>query len=304
MAKRNVYPTTEIAHLWFHQTQDSARNPQRNLYFNGSTIYSYRDSYPIGRLVSNAQGERGVLVQENKYGNTTARHIGLVRRAIPYSVQVFTVPGLMTGSNDRASAYDHAHNLEWYGKQLQKRELESKRARSNAGWKGERLQKLLTEANQYARFFALDRVFELTDADTLAGIIKAHKEVARKENAAKLAKIMADVDKWVKGESNWFPSSVRDVYLRIERDEMVTSRGARIPLDHARKGLAFIRKVRESGVEYVRNGHTLHLGHYAIDRIDAYGNLTAGCHYIAYSEIERIAPMLEASKVEGVEICL
>jgi hypothetical protein len=39
--QKNVFTDNrEIAHKWFHQTQDFARNPQRNFYFEGATIYS------------------------------------------------------------------------------------------------------------------------------------------------------------------------------------------------------------------------------------------------------------------------
>src|ERR1019366_8962284 len=57
---------------------------------------------------------------------------------------------------------------------------------------------------------------------------------------------------------------------------------------------SFVRKVRASGQEYVRNGHTIHLGNYVIDRIDSDGSVHAGCHVVRWEEIERIAPQLNA----------
>ena len=44
--------------------------------------------------------------------------------------------------------------------------------------------------------------------------------------------------------------------LRVVDDEVQTSLGARFPVSHAMHALAFIRKVRESGQEYIRNGHS------------------------------------------------
>lgn len=41
------------------------------------------------------------------------------------------------------------------------------------------------------------------------------------------------------------------------------------------------------------NGHTLHLGHYKIDRVTGDGTVYAGCHIVKWSEIERIAGQLE-----------
>jgi hypothetical protein len=82
--------------------------------------------------------------------------------------------------------------------------------------------------------------------------------------------------------------------LRIVCDEVQTSRGARFPIAHAKRVLAFIRRVREFGQAYVRNGHTIHLGPYAIDRIEPDGTVKAGCHVVSWKEIERIAPALDS----------
>jgi hypothetical protein len=83
-----------------------------------------------------------------------------------------------------------------------------------------------------------------------------------------------------------------------------TSRGAQVPVSHALRGLRFVRAVVARGEAFQTNGKTFHLGHYKIDRIDVDGTLTAGCHTIPYSEIERIAPELEriasAEDVSGI----
>jgi hypothetical protein len=79
--------------------------------------------------------------------------------------------------------------------------------------------------------------------------------------------------------------------------QVETSRGARVPVSHALRGLRFVRAIVAKGQPYQRNGHTLHLGDYAIDRIDADGTLHAGCHVISLAEIERIAPILESMAV-------
>ena len=89
--------------------------------------------------------------------------------------------------------------------------------------------------------------------------------------------------------------------LRVEGTEVVTSMGARFPISHARRGLALVRMVRARGVEWVRNGHTLHLGHYAVDSVDVEGNVRAGCHRVLWVDIERIAEEIERAEVVSVE---
>jgi hypothetical protein len=87
--------------------------------------------------------------------------------------------------------------------------------------------------------------------------------------------------------------------LRIDGDEVLTSRGVRFPVSHAKRALAFVRKVRESGQSYIRNGHTIHLGPYAIDRIEPDGTVKAGCHVVSWQEIERMAPILDSTSVSA-----
>lgn len=84
-----------------------------------------------------------------------------------------------------------------------------------------------------------------------------------------------------------------DESVQFAAAQVETSRGAKVPVSHALRGLRFVRNVVKTGQAYQRNGHTLHLGNYAIARVDVDGTLTAGCHVIPYSEIERIAPELE-----------
>lgn len=50
-----------------------------------------------------------------------------------------------------------------------------------------------------------------------------------------------------------------------------------------------LANLRAKGEEYHRNGHTLKIGHYALDSLDKDGTLTAGCHVIAWAEVERLA---------------
>ncbi len=84
------------------------------------------------------------------------------------------------------------------------------------------------------------------------------------------------------------------VGLRIVGDQVETSLGASVPLAHAAAGLALVRRIMQRGKPYQRNGHTVHLGHYAIDSIAVDGTLHAGCHTILIEEINRIAPQIEA----------
>ena len=171
-------------------------------------------------------------------------------------------------------------------------------------WNHEHAARLRDEAFAYCAFFGLPvpnipEVPEL-DSDALTAIRKreakraAEKaEQTKRERAEALVRQQELITKWRAGQ---YSGCLYDVpaMLRIDGDEVQTSRGARFPIAHAKRGLAFVRKVRESGQAYVRNGHTIHLGPYAIDRIEPDGTVKAGCHVVSWEEIERIAPALDS----------
>lgn len=81
------------------------------------------------------------------------------------------------------------------------------------------------------------------------------------------------------------------VYMRLNGDDIETSRGARFPLSHGLKALPLIRAIVAKGETWQRNGKTIHLGNYQIDSIGG-GVIVAGCHTIPISEVERLAASL------------
>ncbi len=79
--------------------------------------------------------------------------------------------------------------------------------------------------------------------------------------------------------------------LRIKDDVIETSRGAKIPLEHAVKFWSLINSWHQKGITYTKNNHSIHLGNYAVTRFEN-DILTVGCHQIPYSEIQNIANQL------------
>lgn len=96
------------------------------------------------------------------------------------------------------------------------------------------------------------------------------------------------------GRDQYWGSDFEHAYLRVKGDTVETSRGARVPLSHVQRALPVVMALIRNGRTYQRNGHTIHLGHYAIDSIDEQGNLRAGCHLFNKAEIERFAGIVEA----------
>jgi hypothetical protein len=320
----------EVCHLWAHQAQSHARGP--SIFFQDTVIYSYGTHFPMANIVTDKSGSKAVLFTTGTYGPTTAKHLTYTRRACSH-MAVFNVPNVRFSFGAFSSESPdtktlHGFNLAEYGKRIAEQTSKLERCRVWVRGELDRLEKLVAEANVYSGFFKLRKKFKNPYAGDKGEAIVAKKEArqteldrTRNERQAAQALIekqrsirivcprihearaaqLAELDRLANeariwkdgGNARYFPASFPTM-LRVKGAEVETSRSARFPIEHAIKGLALVRLVRARGEAYQRNGHTLHLGHYAIDRIDASGNVSAGCHYVEYAEIERIAPELEA----------
>jgi len=86
---RHVFSSNrEVVRVWASRSQDDGR--AGNVNFKGDIIYSY-GHYAIGRFVNDA-----VLIQSNRYSNSTAKHINLVSGAVMlrWRRPVFYVPNI------------------------------------------------------------------------------------------------------------------------------------------------------------------------------------------------------------------
>jgi hypothetical protein len=297
---RTVHPTSEIPHLWIHQTQTEAKNPGHNLYFTGTTIYSYGSHFPMADIVER-KGKRAVMFTTRTYSVTTAKHLSQTKRAVPAGMQVFEVSDIFARKVD-----EHKKNLEGYRRRINEFALKSLRARTtfNKEWKHKEALALAAEASLYAVFFNLRFKPPTVPAldSKLLWDMKAKEDAKRKaqNEAARERRRLADeenlkqfIERFRNGETVYGGGYGAPTMLRLEGEEVVTSRGARVPASHAKRAIKFVRTVMESGQEWQRNGHTFHIGPYSLDKVTATGTVHAGCHVIEWAEIERLAPALE-----------
>lgn len=330
MSKRekHVFDSGEISHLWFHQTQADARNQQGNFYFGGDTIYSYGPHFPIACHVKNSNGKKSaILFTTRGYSSTTSGHISAVRSAIPTGTLIFHVRHPNDGPHSSMTHY--LENIEVLIKSANTRKMETTRNEDT-----QKAKALIIECRAFCQFFKLKTPkfpkLPKIDAEKLARqetaiVDRRNRAIAknkaqweeydrrRKQEAEEwLAKSAEIIEAWRNGDARAHlrnPETL-PVMLRIRTfgadddvqsmvAQVETSRGARVPVSDAIRGLRFVRAIVSKGIPYQRNGHTLHLGHYAIDKIDADGTLHAGCHVIPYSEIERIASQLETMAANG-----
>jgi hypothetical protein len=288
---KNVVSNSEVGHLWYHETQARARNGKNTLYFQGPTIYSYGSHFPIARIVRHG-GAKAVLFTTRSYTNTTARHISYTRRAIPASAIVFRV--------EKPTEAVTIETLKGKEKEAAEAVAKSKHSRKYKALHLSRAQDLLNEARSMASFFCLDyEVAAPEELDNLAEKIEeARKEEAQRQREAaakRLQEAQEDLEAWKRHEISYTGKLhvLTFSYARIQENELVTTKGARVPLEHVKKAAPIVRALIENGRTYKRNGHTIHLGHYVLDEIKEDGTLIAGCHTFERAEVLRILDMVE-----------
>lgn len=133
----------------------------------------------------------------------------------------------------------------------------------------------------------------------LLAVITAEAEALAAE---RIEKERATREAWFAGENVRFYArdAMGAAYLRavkVERDdsgaitggELQTSQGAAVPLTHALRAFQFLKAVKERGQAWQRNGRTLRVGHFQVDRVEANGDFSAGCHAIRWAEVTRVA---------------
>ena len=285
MRTRTVWPVDMVAHLWAHKSQDYARNPGHNFYFSRDTIYSYGSHFPIARHVTR-KGNSAVLFTTRSYSATPAGHKCMVEGACRH-LTVFHVADV-TATRPQFAPY-RAEYMALVGKYAKARQRKPEHL--------DALRRLVEEANGYATFFGLRT--RLTLPDDLTAMIaecqaieKRERERKQREERKRQREAQERLQKWVDGESDYPPSAYgQPIRLRIAGDELQTSRGARVPLDHAVKAFRVLKRLHDKGQAYQRNGHTIHLGHFALDSLDTEGNVTAGCHTVQWEEIARVAAL-------------
>lgn len=305
---RKVVSPQEVTHLWVHRRQDEARNSGDTLYFKGDTIYSYGPHFPIARHLPNG----AIAFTTDSYRQTTARHISLVRQAIPSSKRLIFVhnPCMTADRSDREIAEGKAIDLL---ASAAKRRSDRRRIDDQTEALG-----IAEEFNEYAEAIGSA---ERIDLEPIRGadlallrqrIIERQAEQAaeerRKEEEA--GRRLADkVEAWRNfGDANSWEIRNAPVALRLDvhrtpaypingQQVVETSRGARIPAEDAKRLWPVIQRCMTGERDYEVG---MELGGYRLTKIRRDGSIVVGCHDIAFAEIERIARqlgLLEPSEV-------
>lgn len=293
---KTVFRSSEIAHVWFHAQAPHGKSPGA-MSFQGDVFLSYNTA--IARKVTH-KGQVAVILNDRSFSNTTHKHMGIVRRALPDSV---TVPrfhfddGMGTRLDvSPTQLFDYA--IKCATNALTNSQRPRLQQKTRDAYLASR-QLWLSEAQKVSDFFGLRRkVDDKVDARLAKRIAAAQKaEQKRIAEAQKRAeeRERENLEKWLQGDEaiGYYQIHNSAVHLRLYKGNVETTKGVSIPLAEARLAFRFIAKHRANG--WKRNGEQYNIGGYSLDAINEFG-IVAGCHRISWEEIDRFASLMEWNK--------
>jgi hypothetical protein len=312
---KTVFDNRQCAHVWAQRSQPYGRSG--SMKFEGDVLYSYQT--PIAAfhdIVGVAMNIKVVLIASETFSVTTSsKHMPAARRAVT-NFRTFTVPYIRANS-----AADHKANLAYLVAKFWKEADRLKRARDVWGSPYLQLEPIERDIRAYAQLFGglevpndINSIFvdntiaalraELGAKNNTPAKIAAHARAAAKREAAEQAKREAiaaaqgdRLREWLAGASTWLTDLTLSVnggaYLRIRGDLVQTSQGASVPVADAKRVIGHIRAVMHKpwgGPPHYPKG--LGVGAFTVERVDMNGDIKAGCHFIEFSEIDRIGKLL------------
>ncbi len=283
--KTRYSSNSELAHIWANDPDPSIGKSANSMSCQNGKLYSY--STVIAQIIGDT-----VIYNTASYSVTTSKHQGYAHGASSHFQHkiYLNIPrrGLDSLEFNQLSFNEIA--------QISQNEASSyllKASRSRKYAESYRAQAFRIYDNlvKYAALFNLE--YQAPNYSSLeAQAVEAEKKAKELEKIRRAERIKEQAE----ALENWRAGlDVRNFFeitaLRIKEDQIETTKGARIPVDHAIKFWGLIKSWHEKGVSYVKDHHSIHLGNYSVNRFEN-DVLTVGCHTIPYSEIESIAHQL------------
>lgn len=284
--------SSELFHYWAHQVMPEARCG--NVSFRGPVLYSY--AQPIALLLSNDR----VLLSDRQWSITTSSHQSQARSASNHRTHCYAevIP-------ESLSYFPRAHedNRKVWLEKAERASAELKNHPRRKKSVALRIGTYVSSYNAYRAFFELEwpeltseemlKLVEENAADRAA--IQARRAALDREQR-RLREIDEANDLALWREHKTDRRSFSKMALRVTKDgtEIETTRYANFPIEHAQNIWPLLCRYMQEKRVYKRNGHTIHLGVYALDSFNAdmNGTLVAGCHTVPWEEIESIAAVI------------
>lgn len=215
---RYVVEPAMVAHLWAHQSQESARN-SGNFYFEGKDIYSYGSHFRCASIEMNQKGEKAYLVTTRTYSSTTAGHMSMVRNAIPGYETVFYTPRSVSLKNGKMYKYDYHEAAYYIVDQLEKiSESINAQKKSRSRNYTDQVEDCLLNIGRWIAFWELDKRQKSADGKWLMPVLEKLSS-KRKQDKKDFWEVTGERSRY----SSYTPRENKSEYQELLQD--ILSRG-------------------------------------------------------------------------------
>jgi len=300
-----------VAHNWANQTSKGKRGS--NFFYEGKSIYSYGHHFEVGRLVETEKGNEIVLLQSGSYSQSTNRHQSYARQACNH-IESFDFPlgnrqlNILSGASLTNNDFIRAFNA--YGNIVIESSKKAMRSRKYSDLHLKDAVKAVDDWNKLKFYFpkltkGIKRLTLPSDVQ-IKKLNDKDKAERAKERKEKQARIERDENAWLNYETNYV-SRIARCLLRQRQvhvngnvtslvDEVETSHGARVPLQDAKLFFNAIKRFKDSPkacLEQFRPGvqKAFKVGNFRLSNLTPKG-ANIGCHFIAWTEMERFATQM------------
>jgi len=290
---------SQVAHIWANQSKTIAKGS--NFFFNNESIYSYGYHFEVARLVQTEKKNKTIaLLEPRTYSNSTNRHQSLARNAVHglYESFDFQLWNRDLTHKDFLEAFNRFETL--VIDSLKK----SKRARKYTDWHIRNAVNAVEQWNKLKAYFPTLtkgikklKTLDQEQIDKLVESEKKKKAIEAKKNKAFIDK---QIKMWLNHDINSLPHDSKTmIRQKVKRvitesgnapeirllDEIETSRGASVPLDHAKLFFNAIKRFEKRPNDC---NSRFRVGHFTLDKLTEKG-AKIGCHLLEWKEINRFA---------------
>lgn len=276
---------SELIHIWANNSDFDVYKSANSVSCQYDRLYSYNTC--IAEIVGGF-----VVFNNHSYSNSTSKHQSLARSAIHGRNAIYIDAPRYNLQSLRFSQHDFDDILvKHHEQQAEHYLLKASRSRKYAEFNQSMAFEYLNALKQYAELFGLEyKAKDLTELQQAAvENAKKQKELEKIRAAERIKEQAEKLEQWRHGED--VRINFEMTALRVKGDQIETTKGARIPLEHAIKAWPLFKRIYDRNETFTPNGHTIHLGHYSVKQCDS-KNLIVGCHTIPMLEVLGIANQL------------
>ena len=277
----------ELIHIWASDSTPDIEKRANSMSCQHDKLYSY--STVISQIISNDI----VIHNTANYSVTTSKQQGMASYATNHfnTIININIPKMNLSSLVLNQRDFEILILEPNQRDASNLLLKASRSKLYKDSYNRDALRIFQSIAKYAALFNLEYVQPNLEGLTESAL-KRDKEEKQALKEAKARKIKEQEEALL----NWrMGLDVRNYFeitaLRIKDDVIETTKGAKIPLEHAVKFWGLINSWHQKGITYTKDHHSIHLGNYAVNRFEN-DVLTVGCHQIPFNEIESIANQL------------